>query len=47
MKNKIIAMRIEEDEYKKIKTLRTKHFINISEFFRKMIVNLYNKMEKK
>lgn len=47
MKNKIIAMRVENDEYEQIEVLRKKHFINISELFRKTIRDLYEKMEKK
>lgn len=47
MKSKIIAIRIEQSEFKQIEILRQKHFINVSEFFRKSLRDLYNKMEHK
>lgn len=47
MKKNLIAIRIEDDERKMIEVLRKKHFINISELFRKTIREYYEKMEKK
>ena len=47
MKKKIIAMRVEDKEFEQIEILRKKHFINISELFRKTIRDLYDKMEEK
>ena len=46
MKSKIIAMRVEKEEYEQIEILRRKHFINTSELFRKTIRDLYDKLER-
>ena len=45
MKKKIIAMRVENKEFEQIETLRKKHFINISELFRKTIRDMFEKLE--
>ena len=45
MKKKIIAMRVEDKEFEQIETLRKKHFINISELFRKTIRGMFEKLE--
>jgi hypothetical protein len=45
MKDKIIAMRIEKDEYNKVEILRKKYFINISELFRKKIRDTYDELQ--
>lgn len=47
MKNKIIAMRIEDEEQKMVAVLRKKYFVNISELFRNTIRETFNKVERK
>jgi len=45
MKNKVIAMRIEKEEYRQVEILRKKHFINISGLFRNTVRELFEKLE--
>ena len=45
MKNNIIAMRVTDEERKSIEILRKKYFVNISELFRKTILDYLEKLE--
>ena len=46
MKNKIIAMRIENEEKSMVDILRKKYFVNISELFRNTIREAFKNKEK-
>jgi hypothetical protein len=46
MKNKMVAIRITEREKVKLDILKHKHCLSISELFRKLINDTYEKMER-